>query len=180
MANPSGVVRNGRVYPGQSRFPVRYGPELTGMDWARSHLVSHWLPASPQEVRHHVTQDHQVVVSGSDVGVQNSICWAPGIPAADAVSMAASTWPAVAPSASAAKIAFRIATARPRGPRRSFSGENGSARRGEVVAGVVRGRPGGQVPRGLATGLIAPVPDHRQHPPVTGSGRASPRLSTYA
>ena len=55
--------------------------------------------------------------------VQNSICWAPEIPAADTHSIAASIWPPLASSASAAKIAFLIATARPRGPRRSFSGE---------------------------------------------------------
>jgi len=61
--------------------------------------------------------------------VQNSICWAPGMPAADTLSMAASIWLALASSASAAKITFLIATARPRGPRRSFSGEYGSRRR---------------------------------------------------
>ena len=42
MTSPSGMVRDGRVYPGQSRVPVRYGPEPTGMDWARSHWISHW------------------------------------------------------------------------------------------------------------------------------------------
>ena len=56
-------------------------------------------------------------------GVQNSLCWALGMPAADACSMAASTWSALASSASAAKIAFLIATARWRAPQRSFSGE---------------------------------------------------------
>ena len=46
---------------------------------------------------------------------------------------------------------------------------------GQVVAGVLGRRPGGQVHSGLAAGLIAPVPDHRQaaghrirarHPPA--------------
>ena len=60
---------------------------------------------------------------------QNSTCWPPGMPAPDAVSMAASISLRVAPSASAARIAFRIATARPRGPRRSARGEYGSRRR---------------------------------------------------
>jgi hypothetical protein len=52
-----------------------------------------------------------------------------GDAAADTLSMAASIWAALASSASAARIAFLIATARPRGPRRSLSGEYGSRRR---------------------------------------------------
>ena len=65
----------------------------------------------------------------SDGRIQNSICWAPGMPAADTRSMIASISPPLASSASAARMAFLIATARPRGPRRSFSGEYGSPRR---------------------------------------------------
>ena len=42
LANPSGTVRDGQGRAGQNRSAVWYGPEPTGVDWARSHLVSHW------------------------------------------------------------------------------------------------------------------------------------------
>jgi len=57
LANRSGIVRDSQVRPGQSKSAVWLGPEPTGAVWARSHLVSHWFPASPQEVRHHLSQD---------------------------------------------------------------------------------------------------------------------------
>ena len=75
-------------------------------------------PAQPTCVPHQVPAPPGIA--------QNSTCWAPGMPAADAPSMAASIAPSPAPSASAAKIAPRTATAR---PRRSHRGEHRSRRR---------------------------------------------------
>jgi hypothetical protein len=43
LANPSGIVRGGQGGAGQNRFDIWRGPESTGMDWARSHLVSHFI-----------------------------------------------------------------------------------------------------------------------------------------
>jgi hypothetical protein len=43
LTNPSGMVRDGQVRAGQSRFAVWPRTEPTGVGWARSHLVCHWL-----------------------------------------------------------------------------------------------------------------------------------------
>jgi len=42
LTNPSGMVRGGQVRTDQSGAAVWQRPEPTGVDWDRSHLVSHW------------------------------------------------------------------------------------------------------------------------------------------
>jgi len=59
LTNPSGMVRGGQDGAGQSQFLVWHGLESTGVGWTRSHLVSHWFPASAHEVRQHASQDQQ-------------------------------------------------------------------------------------------------------------------------
>ena len=81
MANPSGIVRDSRVRPAQSRPVVRQGLEPTGVGWARSHWISHWprggverrqLPASLQRTAVATRSRHPRLQAGSPVPTQAS------------------------------------------------------------------------------------------------------------